>query len=270
MQGNWTHAFFPALTKIVTRGFYELVSYLDRDEHLIFMNYGYVAIQGGDRGPVLLPHEEKHRYQIQLYDHIARAGDWPGKVALEVGSGRGGGAAYIKRKLKPQSLTGVDFSKRAVRFCKKYYSHYHGLDFVQGDAESLQFSDAFFDVVLNVESSLYYPNVPAFLRSVFRVLKPGGIFLYADIRYFEELPMWRQQLLSAGFELLSEEDITQNTRTALALDQDHRRKLIDEYVPRFLHPPFNKFAGTKPRLAQGTPRAGQRVYLNFVLKKPTD
>jgi ubiquinone/menaquinone biosynthesis C-methylase UbiE len=268
MTGNWTHIFFPTLTKTVTRVFYNLVSYFDRDVHLTFMNYGYIDLPGEHKYLDLTPAEEKHRYQVRLYHRIASAVDWSGKAALEIGSGRGGGAAFVMRNLKPKSLTGIDFSEKAIRFCKKYYSHIEGLEFVHGDAESLDFPDGSFDIVLNVESSLYYPNVPAFLQSVFRVLKPDGDFLYADIRYFEELPAWRQQIRRAGFEFVSEEDITQNTRTALALDQEHRRILIDKYVPKFLHPPFNKFAGTKARLSQGVPKPGERVYMNFVLKKP--
>jgi SAM-dependent methyltransferase len=270
LAANWTHTFFPGTTKTLTRVFYDLVSHLDRDAHLLFMNYGYIGLEADSKHLDLSPDEEKHRFQVQLYHHIASAVDWSGKDALEVGSGRGGGAAFVKRHLKPKSLTGVDFSERAVRFCKRYHAHVEGLEFEHGDAESLRFPDESFDIILNVESSLYYPNVNAFLRNVFRVLKPNGYFLYADMRYFEELDNWRNRITNAGFEIVSEENITQNTRTALALDQEKRRNLIDRYVPKFLHLPFNKFAGTKPRLAHGAPKTSERVYMNFVLRKPAE
>ena len=45
-----------------------------------------------------------------------------GLDVLEVGSGRGGGADYVKRCLKPRTMTGVDFSKNAVAFSNRRYA----------------------------------------------------------------------------------------------------------------------------------------------------
>ena len=50
----------------------------------------------------------------------------------------------------------------------------------QGSALDLPFPDASFDVVLNVEASNDYGDRRRFFREVARVLKPDGIFLYAD------------------------------------------------------------------------------------------
>ena len=268
MPANWTHIFFPNTTKTITRWFYDLVTHYDTDVHVVLMNYGYIDLDTSAPPIPLSGHDEKLRYQIQLYHHIAQAADWSGRDALEVGSGRGGGASYVMRTFRPHSLTGLDLSTRAVRFCKRHFADISGLSFVHGDAETLHFPDASFDIVLNVESSLYYPNVEGFLRSVHRVLKPGGTFLYADMRYLEQVETWRAQIRAAGFDVILEEDITPNARAALALDQKKRLELIDRYVPKFLHGPFLKFAGTKHQLAEGTtPKPGERVYFNFVLKK---
>ena len=56
-------------------------------------------------------------YYMQLYDHVAGAVDLRDLKVLEVGSGRGGGADYIKRYLKPESMVGLDISENAVSFC---------------------------------------------------------------------------------------------------------------------------------------------------------
>lgn len=254
--------------KIFTRIFYNLISNLDRDEQLVFMNYGYISFDLNHKPLELRPEDENFRYQIQMYHHIASAADWTGLDGLEVGSGRGGGASYIKRHFGPKSMIGVDLSDKAVIFCNQYHSSVEGLSFVQGDAEALQFSDKSFDIIINVESSLYYPNVENFFKHVARILKPNGYFLYADMRFHDEVANWQKQLKDIGLELLSEEDITKNARHALSLNQEFRRTLIEKYVPRFLHMLFTRFGGADGgRLAEDSPTHRKRVYKKFVFHK---
>lgn len=256
------------LVKILTRIFYNVISNLDRDMQLIFMNYGYTSYDPDHLHLNLSPQDENHRYQIQMYHHIASAIDWTGRDALEVGSGRGGGASYIKRHFKPKSMTGVDLSDQAVEFCNQYHSDVEGLHFTKGDAEALQFPDESFDIVINIESSLYYPNVEKFFHHVVRILKPNGYFLYADMRFIDEAEQWKKQLMDAGLQLLHEEDITQNARHALALNQEFRQNLVKKYIPRFFRTLFARFGGADGgRLAHEHAALGKRVYKKFVLQK---
>jgi len=256
------------LVKKLTQTFYNLLSDLDRGENLIFWNYGYMSLDP-DSPPLNLGAEsEKFQYQIQMYHHIASAVDWTGLDGLEVGSGRGGGASYIMRHFKPKSMTGVDLSNKAVDFCNRYHSSVDGLRFIQGDAEALQFPNESFDIIINVESSLYYPNVEKFLAGVARMLKPTGYFLYADTRYQDEVENWRRQLKDTGLELLSEEDITKNVKQALSLNQEYHKKLLEKYVPKFLHRILGRFGGSDGgRLAEDGWEEGKRVYRKFVFRK---
>jgi SAM-dependent methyltransferase len=48
--------------------------------------------------------------------------------------------------------------------------------------------------VINVEASHAYPRLPRFLAEVARVLRPGGHFLYADVRGRSEFPGWEAAL----------------------------------------------------------------------------
>jgi len=132
----------------------------------------------------------------------------------------------------------------AIAFCQNYYD-VPGLTFVRGDAEALQFSDCSFDALLNVESSICYQYPERFFAEVVRVLKPGGHFLYADIRSQEELPEWSQQLAATGLDQLEEEDITARVVEALVLDNERRQRLISRYAPRLLRYTFKEFAGVK-------------------------
>jgi ubiquinone/menaquinone biosynthesis C-methylase UbiE len=269
LPGRKSFKVFSGWVKSLTRAFYNLISYFDLGDNLTFMNYGYISFDSNSPALSLLPEDEKYRFQIQMYDHIAGQIDWDGKEALEVGSGRGGGAAYIKRHFQPKSMTGVDLSDRAVAFCSRHHSGVDGLRFIQGDAEALKFPDESFDIIINVESSLYYPNVETFFKQVDRILKPDGYFLYADMRFLEEVENWRSQLMATGLELLSEQDVTRNAKRALSLNQEYRRGLIKKYVPGVFRLIFYRFGGADGgRLADDIPGHGERVYKIFVLRKP--
>lgn len=259
---------FSGMVKIITQAFYNLISNLDRDEQLVFMNYGYISFDPNHQPPKLGPEDKNFRYQIQMYHYLASTVDWTDSHALEVGSGRGGGASFITRHFKPKSMTGVDLSDKAVAFCNQYHAGVDGLSFTQGDAEALQFPAESFDIIINVESSLYYPNVEKFFAHVVRLLKPGGHFLYADMRYLDEVETWRKQLQETGLELISEEDITKNAKHALALNQEYRKNLVKKYAPRILKKVLGRFGGADGgRLAESHNDAGKRVYLRFAFRK---
>jgi ubiquinone/menaquinone biosynthesis C-methylase UbiE len=144
------------------------------------MNYGYSPRATATCAPALEPSDEADRLSIQLYDHTLGDADLRGADVLEVGSGRGGGASYIARYRHPRTMTGLDFSERAVVLCTKHRQA-PGLRFVRGDAQSMPFPDGFFDAVVNVESSHCYRSVDMFLAEVNRVLRPDGTLFFADL-----------------------------------------------------------------------------------------
>jgi SAM-dependent methyltransferase len=263
---RWLKDHFPGLRQAISWRWYDYFSALDRDAEVLVMNYGYAPLNG-ESSAELLPEEEKDRYPLEMYHHLASALPWKGKDALEVGSGRGGGASYIVRRFQPRSFVGLELSRAAVDFCRGYHL-LPGLSFRQGDAEQLPFADGSFDILLNVESSLYYPHFPRFLAEVARVLRAGGHFIYADMRYLEEVPAWKEQLKGSGLGLLREEDLTAGVAKALSLDLERKLELIDCHVPGLLKPFFKNFAGLNgPSLARAKPRIGERVYLSFQLQK---
>lgn len=100
---------------------YEFLASRYPSEEWTFMNYGFANLDGSQ--PELKNEEdEKNRYFIQLYHHVVSFISLKGKKVLEVGSGRGGGSEYIKRYCEPREMIGLDFSKKAVDFCKKNYA----------------------------------------------------------------------------------------------------------------------------------------------------
>ena len=153
---------------------YRFLSRLLTKDDVLFLNYGYE-----EDPPMDLPlaaSDESDRFAIQLYHRTATQVDLAGKKVLEVSCGHGGGASYLTRTQRPSSYTGLDLNNLVgIEFCRKRYN-LHGLDFVQGNAESLPFPDQSFDAVINVEAAINYRNVPGFFTEVEACSAPGRGF----------------------------------------------------------------------------------------------
>jgi ubiquinone/menaquinone biosynthesis C-methylase UbiE len=254
----------PGLKKKLWRGWYEYLARSHRAADWTFMNYGYY-----ESGAPTLPldeADEADRHFIQLYEHVAGAVDLTGCRVLEVGSGRGGGSSFIRRYLQPAQITGVDLSQNAVEFSRARH-HVDGLVFEVADAEHLPYSDGSFDAVVNIESSHCYPSFRTFLSEIYRVLRPGGVFLYADFRAQKKVEDWHVTMRAAQFAVDRETDITSNVIAALERDNDRKIDLINRLIPRLLRRSFLDFAAVRGSTVFEAFRAGELVYMSFVLRK---
>lgn len=256
----------PQLKRSLVRIWYDLMSALDKEELLIYMNFGYVDLNPDAREIELKDEDEKNRYCIQMYHHVAGAIDLKSLDVLEVGCGRGGGASYIMRYLKPKSVTGVDIAAKAIAFCNRYHT-VEGLSFRYGDAESLPFDANTFDAVVNIESSQCYGSMERFLGEVHRVLRPNGYFLFADHCSKEQVETLREQLTNSGLQIVKEEKINANVLKALDLDNVRKLRLIQQKVPRLLKKPFQEFAGIRGTGLYEDLRSGVLEYRSFILHK---
>ena len=106
----------PYVKKLLWRQWYQFLAGHQHTKDWSFMNYGYAPLNDHSETVKLGEADEPNRYFIQLYHHVVSAVDLTNLDVLEIGSGRGGGASYIKRYLKPKALTGVDFSDKAINF----------------------------------------------------------------------------------------------------------------------------------------------------------
>jgi ubiquinone/menaquinone biosynthesis C-methylase UbiE len=257
----------PQLKRWLWRSWYQFMARRYRQADWKFMNYGYAQLPPVGTPLSLEPRDEADRCSIQLYHHVAAAVPLAGKAVLEVGCGRGGGSDYVARYLQPASMTGVDFSESAVEFCRRTH-HSSLLRFVQGDAEALPLEDGTIDAVLNVESSHCYPSLPRFAAEAFRVLRPGGHFLWADMCRTQALDENRSVFLAAGFALERETLITPNVLEALNQVQEQRSAVIRRLVPKFLERSVGDFAGVPGTRVYESLRAGEVQYVSRVLAKP--
>jgi SAM-dependent methyltransferase len=108
-----------------------------------------------------------------------------------------------------------------------------GLDFVQGDAENLQFPDGSFDAVINIESSAHYPRFDRFLAEAARVLRPKGHFLYADLRAAPDISAWEAALAGAPMRTVSRRDINAEVMRAMETNQE-LLGLVHRHAPLWL------------------------------------
>jgi ubiquinone/menaquinone biosynthesis C-methylase UbiE len=257
----------PLLLKVSNLRFkygYRFLSRLLTRDDVLFLNYGYE-----EDPPMALPlsaSDEPDRFPIQLYHRTATQVDLSGKKVLEVSCGHGGGASYLMRTLEPASYTGLDLNTVGIEFCQQRHQ-LPGLDFVAGNAENLPFPDESFDAVVNVEAAINYQDVPRFFAEVHRVLRPGGHFLYADIRYADGIAAWEADLANSPMRLISERVI--NAEVMRGLEQN---RLLDQIIRRlpnigFVRRIFVDYAGGPGSLIYSRLESGEVSYRLFLFAK---
>lgn len=254
----------PGVVRFGWRTFYNLLARFWRDRDWRFMNYGWLPEAGGP-AIELDPADEPDRPFIGLYDQAVRGLPVEGAHVLEVGCGRGGGARYVARYYRPAELVAVDFSPPAITRARALNGDQPNLTFDVGDAERLDFPDASFDVVINVESSHCYGDVPAFAAEVARVLRPGGWFTFADMRSSRMVEATDAALDRPEWTRTHAGEITEGA--VRALDAADARKLSQINRLPVLRRFMREFAGTRGSALYRGLQSGKVVYLSRRYRK---
>lgn len=237
---------------------------------LRFMNLGFA----GGAPLELWEEDEPDRLFIQLYQEVVGAIDLRGLRVLEVGCGGGGGASYLARYLLPSEVVAVDLVDANLTMCMN--AHGPGLIFVRADAERLAFRDGSFDAVLNIESSHSYANFQNFVAEVQRVLRPEGVFLFADLR--PESNEWgserslsavRRTLEQSLLRIEVERDITANVLQSMQLLEEVKRALLGlASLDDFERSHFHEIMLCEGSTNHARLSSGEWRYLCFALRKP--
>jgi phthiocerol/phenolphthiocerol synthesis type-I polyketide synthase E len=211
----------------------------------IFLNWGYLSDGSPRSAQIELPADWPNRHRIDLVLELLGDCDLADRDILDVGCGRGGTIATIDRFFAAGEIWGIDLSPSAVAFCQQRIAG-PGIHFVNGESERLPFLDGFFDVVTNVESSCLYPDIYAFYREVYRVLGPGGHFLYTDLMPTEHLGDYMSYLCGLGLTLERDQDVTPNVLLSLDSDAERRPKVHGQENPQEVMEFFLAMPGSKP------------------------
>ena len=118
--------------------------------------------------------------------------DVKGKVALEVGAGRGADSAHLSRL--GATVTVLDFSSESCKQMRKTAEKLGvELHVVEGDATAMPFAAGSFDILFHQGFLEHFEDPAAILGEQYRVLKPGG-YLLVDVPQKYTLYTLRKQV----------------------------------------------------------------------------
>lgn len=114
--------------------------------------------------------------------HVSIAPDF---TILDVGCGGGRTVSKLAALATQGKVYGVDFSDASVAASTKTNARWIAagrVEIREASVSQLPFADATFDLVTAVETHFWWPNLPADMREVFRVTRPGGtVILIAEV-----------------------------------------------------------------------------------------
>lgn len=105
---------------------------------------------------------------------------------LDVGCGGGAALAKISTMVPDGKLIGVDYSPVSVEASRKHNQmdlDSGKLDVILASVSDLPFDNDVFDVAVTFESHYFWPSLADDIKSVYRVIKPGGKLLLASEIY---------------------------------------------------------------------------------------
>jgi len=176
--------------------------------------------------------QARHEYAPWMREALGYD-DSRGLAVLDVGCGQG--IDLYHYAAAGARATGIDLTPRHCELARQHLG-VMGLDaeVVNGDAESMPFEDATFDRVSSNGVLHHTPDMPAALREVRRVLKPGGearIIVYNR----SSLHYWVNQVLYQGVirrGLLEERSMEGVLSRGVEFSSIGARPLVRVYSPR--------------------------------------
>ncbi len=171
-------------------------------------------------------------YAAWLHDSLGYR-ETSGLDVLDVGNGQGIDLYHYASA--GARATGIDLTPRHCELARAHLAAM-GLDteVVDGDAERLPFADASFDRVSSNGVLHHTPDMPAALREIRRVLRPGGearIIVYNR----SSLHYWVDQMLGQGIirrQLLEERSMAGVLSRGVEVSSIGARPLVRVYSPR--------------------------------------
>ncbi|HEV7745995.1 MAG TPA: methyltransferase domain-containing protein [Pyrinomonadaceae bacterium] len=121
-----------------------------------------------------------------------------GAAVLELACGTGRVTRLLYDRIGPQGrLVATDLNEAMLNYARQKFGAEGSIEWKQADAAELPFADQSFDAVVCQFGLMFFPEKEKALREVFRVLKPGGKFLFNvwdEIKH-NDLPYVTQEII---------------------------------------------------------------------------
>jgi len=137
--------------------------------------------------------------QADLRAYRGRAASVAAGRVLEIGIGSGLNMPFYGTGAK--ELIGLDPSAQLLAMARRAAPFGMPVEFIEGSAEAIPLDDASIDTVLTTWTLCSIPDAARALRQMRRVLKPGGMLLFAEhgraperrMRWWQDrlTPMWK-------------------------------------------------------------------------------
>ncbi|MGB9435646.1 MAG: class I SAM-dependent methyltransferase [Candidatus Acidiferrum sp.] len=149
-----------------------------------------------DHLPITLPVLEK--MQLAPTDNV-----------LDLGCGSGWLSRRLSKLIPEGRVVGMDISDEMIRVARRSSADHHNILYITGEVAEIPWEPNFFTHAISVESAYYWPDLPAGVREIHRVLRPGGT-CWILINYYRDNPHCHQWggLLAIPTQLLSAEEWT--------------------------------------------------------------
>jgi SAM-dependent methyltransferase len=109
-------------------------------------------------------------------------------VVLDIACGFGSGTNHLVEHGAMKAV-GVDLSEKAIDSCKKSYSNNKQLQFIKGDALSIDLNTNHFDIIITIHTMEHVIDDQTFLKNIQKWLKKDGI-LVLEVPLLMQLPFY--------------------------------------------------------------------------------
>jgi ubiquinone/menaquinone biosynthesis C-methylase UbiE len=192
-----------------------MLSRSSQNEYSYMLNFGYWSDSATDLYQAQQNFIEEINRILPLGTDI--------KNGLEIGCGICGISINLLKGRNNIAMTALDISQEQLSIGKKNAIEKavnNQITFCHGDAMNLPFDSVKFDFTVCIESTFHYQDKASFFSENFRVLRPGGYAVLADItcedvekvkyrhgNYFDSKQEYINNALQTGFIIESVKDI---------------------------------------------------------------